>query len=63
MNYQDTTTRERRTDGFDVKINYQASSKDQMSVRYSFQRPTVFEPATSATISAVPTRTASSAPA
>ena len=29
VNYQDTTTRERRTDGFDVKINYQVSSKDQ----------------------------------
>jgi hypothetical protein len=43
-NYQDTTTRERRTDGFDVKVNYQASSKDQTSVRYSYQRPTVFEP-------------------
>ena len=43
-NYQDTTTRERRTDGFDVKINYQVSSKDQTSIRYSYQRPTVFEP-------------------
>ena len=36
--------RERRTDGFDVKFNYQLSPKDQLSVRYSFQRPTVFEP-------------------
>jgi hypothetical protein len=44
INYQDTTVRERRTDGFDVKLNYQASSKDQVSGRYSFQRPTVFEP-------------------
>jgi hypothetical protein len=44
VNYQDTTVRERRTDGFDVKLNYQASSKDQVSGRYSFQRPTVFEP-------------------
>jgi hypothetical protein len=44
VNYQDTTIRERRTDGFDVKLNYQASAKDQLSGRYSFQRPTVFEP-------------------
>jgi hypothetical protein len=44
VNYQDATVRERRTDGFDVKLNYQATSKDQLSWRYSFQRPTVFEP-------------------
>ncbi|MEO5819992.1 MAG: carboxypeptidase regulatory-like domain-containing protein, partial [Vicinamibacteraceae bacterium] len=44
INYQDATVRERRTDGFDVKFNYQLSSKDQLAVRYSFQRPTVFEP-------------------
>ena len=44
INYQDATVRERRTDGFDVKFNYQLSPKDQLSVRYSFQRPTVFEP-------------------
>ena len=44
VNYQDATVRERRTDGFDVKFNYQLSPKDQVSIRYSFQRPTVFEP-------------------
>jgi hypothetical protein len=44
VNYQDATVRERRTDGFDVKFNYQLSPKDQLAVRYSFQRPTVFEP-------------------
>ena len=44
VNYQDATVRERRTDGFDVKLNYQLSPKDQVSMRYSFQRPTVFEP-------------------
>ena len=43
-NYQDATVRERRTDGFDMKFNFQLSPKDQVSVRYSFQRPTVFEP-------------------
>jgi Carboxypeptidase regulatory-like domain len=43
-NYQVATTRERRTDGFDVKVNYQATEKDQIAGRYSFQRPTIFEP-------------------
>jgi hypothetical protein len=46
VNYQDTTIRERRNNGFDAKINYQASNKDQLSVRYSFERPTVLEPST-----------------
>jgi len=45
-NYQDTTVRERRNNSFDLKVNYQASAKDQVSVRYSFARPTVFEPST-----------------
>ena len=44
VNYQDTTVRERRTDGFDVKVNYQASAQGSGLGRYSFQRPTVFEP-------------------
>lgn len=44
INYQDTTIRQRRTDGFDVKLNYQASTKDQFSARYSFMRPTAIEP-------------------
>jgi hypothetical protein len=44
VNYQDATIRERRTDGFDAKVNYQLSTKDQVAIRYSFQRPTVFEP-------------------
>ncbi len=48
VNYQESTTRERRTDGFDVKLNYQASPKDQLSWRYSFQRPTILEPAPAA---------------
>lgn len=43
-NYQVPTTRERRTDGFDIKLNYQAGPRDQLSWRYSFQRPTIFEP-------------------
>jgi hypothetical protein len=48
VNYQEPTTRERRTDGFDAKLNYQASVRDQISWRYSYQRPTIFEPSTEA---------------
>lgn len=43
-NYQKAQTREKTTDGFDVKLNYTASSKDQMSVRSSFMRPVLFDP-------------------
>jgi hypothetical protein len=43
-NYEANTVRERRTDSFDVKINYQASASDQISPRVSFSRPTVFDP-------------------
>jgi hypothetical protein len=43
-NYEATTVRERRTDSFDVKVNYQATSRDQISPRVSFSRPTVFDP-------------------
>jgi hypothetical protein len=46
VNYQDTSIRERRNHSFDLKVNYQASAQDQVSVRYSFARPTVFEPST-----------------
>ncbi len=46
VNYQDTSIRERRNNSFDAKVNYQASAQDQISVRYSFARPTVFEPST-----------------
>jgi hypothetical protein len=43
-NYQKAQTREKTTDGFDVKVNYTASSKDQLSVRSSFMRPVLFDP-------------------
>jgi hypothetical protein len=43
-NYQVASTRERRTDGFDVKLNYAAGEQDQISGRYSFQRPVILEP-------------------
>lgn len=43
-NYEANTVRERRTDSFDVKVNYQATGSDQISPRVSFSRPTVFDP-------------------
>ena len=43
-NFQKAQTREKTTDGFDTKLNYSASAKDQFSVRLSFMRPVVFDP-------------------
>ena len=43
-NYQKAQTREKTTDGFDAKINYTLTQKDQMSYRVSFMRPVVFDP-------------------
>jgi hypothetical protein len=43
-NYQKAQTREKTTDGFDAKVNYTASTKDQLSVRSSFMRPVLFDP-------------------
>ncbi|MGI8672917.1 MAG: carboxypeptidase regulatory-like domain-containing protein, partial [Luteitalea sp.] len=43
-NYESSTVRERRTDQFDIKLNWQASSRDQLSPRFSFMRPVVFDP-------------------
>jgi hypothetical protein len=43
-NYQKAQTREKTTDGFDTKINYTLSDKDQVSYRLSFMRPVVFDP-------------------
>ena len=36
--------REKTTDGFDAKINYTLTAKDQISGRVSFMRPVVFDP-------------------
>jgi hypothetical protein len=43
-NYLKSQVREKTTDGFDAKINYTLSAKDQMSYRVSFMRPVVFDP-------------------
>jgi hypothetical protein len=46
VNYQDTSTLQRRNNSVDLKVNYQASARDQFTVRYGFARPTVVEPST-----------------
>ncbi len=43
-NYVKAQTREKTTDGFDTKINYSLSEKNQFSYRLSFMRPVVFDP-------------------
>jgi hypothetical protein len=44
-NYQLATVRQKDTEGFDVKIDHKISESDGFFVRYSFQRPKVFDPA------------------
>lgn len=44
INYEYNSTLVKDTDSFDVKVDHHASDSDRLSVRYSFQRPTVFDP-------------------
>jgi len=43
-NFEKPTSQSKSIDQFDVKIDYVASTKDRLFVRYSFQRATVFDP-------------------
>src|SRR5215471_1377551 len=43
-NFQQAQVRKKTTDGFDGKVNYTLSAKDQVSGRLSFMRPVVFDP-------------------
>jgi hypothetical protein len=43
-NYQIPEVRERTTEAFNVKVNAQLSERDSLSVRYSFQRPEIYDP-------------------
>jgi carboxypeptidase family protein/TonB-dependent receptor-like protein len=43
-NFLVNTVRVRETHSFDAKVNYQLSEKDQFAVRFSFQRPELFDP-------------------
>lgn len=44
INYEYNSTLVKDTDSFDVKVDHNQSDADRFSVRYSFQRPTVFDP-------------------
>src|SRR5262249_37139754 len=43
-NFRKAQVRKKTTDGFDTKVNYTLSSKDQVSARLSFMRPVIFDP-------------------
>ena len=45
-NYEQPYVREKRTNQFDVKITSQITPSDNLSVRYSYQNPTTYDPAT-----------------
>lgn len=44
INYEYNSTLVKDTDSFDVKVDHNATDADRFSFRYSFQRPTVFDP-------------------
>lgn len=44
QNWEISTVRKKDTNGGDVKMDYQISDKDRMSVRYSIQRSEIFDP-------------------
>jgi hypothetical protein len=43
-NFETATTRRKDTDGYDVKGDYQATDADRFSARFSYQKPTLFDP-------------------
>jgi len=45
-NYQFQDVRATNTEAFDVKLTYQASTSDSLSLRFNYQRPKVFDPGT-----------------
>jgi Carboxypeptidase regulatory-like domain/TonB dependent receptor len=45
-NYEFLGVREKNTEAFDVKLTYQATDRDSLAYRFSFQRPEVFDPGT-----------------
>jgi hypothetical protein len=47
VNYElASSEREKTTNAFNVKLNYNPSMKDQLSLRFSFQRPVIYVPGT-----------------
>ena len=45
VNYEGTTVRQKDTDGFDVKLDHNINADHRLSGRYSWQKPTVTDPA------------------
>ena len=45
-NYEFRSTREKTTNAVNAKLNYNPTNKDQMSLRFSFQRPEILDPGT-----------------
>ena len=45
INYQAPYVRKKTTEAFDVKINHQITQADQLSGRFSYQRPEILDPA------------------
>jgi hypothetical protein len=43
-NYELATVRQKDTDSFDIKVDHKLTDNDNFFVRYSFQRPEVFDP-------------------
>lgn len=43
-NYTKAQVRERTTDGVDAKVNHTLNQRDQLSYRFNFMRPVVFDP-------------------
>lgn len=44
INWQSSYVREKTTPAFDVKLNYQITQGDQLSGRFSYQRPEIVDP-------------------
>lgn len=44
INFETATVRQKDTNGGDIKVDYQISDKDRISVRYSIQRSKIFDP-------------------
>ncbi|MFN7544855.1 MAG: carboxypeptidase regulatory-like domain-containing protein [Acidobacteriota bacterium] len=44
QNFQTATVRKKDTDGGDIKVDWQATSNDRLSLRYSRQDSTIFDP-------------------
>jgi hypothetical protein len=43
-NYTKAQVREKTTNGFDIKLNYNLRTEDQLAYRFSYQNPRVFDP-------------------